>query len=48
MPAVVVAATLPVWLLLVTLTALMLYPFVRKGASWARPMLRTGRSEAPS
>ena len=47
-PAVAVAATLPVWLLLVTLTALVLYPFVRPGVSSVRPMLRTGRSEAPS
>jgi hypothetical protein len=47
-PAAILVATLPFWLLLVTLTALVLYPFFRPGAAWARPMLRIGESEVGS
>lgn len=45
-PATLLAVTLPLWLLLVTLTALVLYPFVRQGTPMVRPALRTGESEA--
>jgi hypothetical protein len=38
--------TVPVWLLGVTVTALVLYPFVKQSPSYSRSALRTDGSEA--
>ena len=42
------AAALPLWLLLITLTALVLYPFVRQSASYSRFAWDAGKSDACS
>jgi hypothetical protein len=41
-----VAAALPVWLVLVTTSALVMYPFVRQHASYPRAALRISETEA--
>ena len=47
-PDVAGAAALPLWILCITLTALVLYPFVRQTASYSRPAMRPGETEACS
>ena len=42
------ATALPLWIFLITLTALVLYPFVRQSASYPRFGLKAGESEACS
>jgi hypothetical protein len=44
----VAATALPLWILVITLTALVLYPFVRQSASYPRFGLKAGESEACS